>query len=93
MGMPTPEGSDCPSLSPDRCGCGIGQGRALELPATQCPHAGAHGDELAVLEPGVGTAMQHNQSLVMGSHSVHTSPEALAKGVGVGQPLVAAGRL
>ena len=53
-------------------------------------------DELVVLEPGrgdvaieaiepcrllVGSAVHHSHPLVLGSHSVHTSPEALAKGI------------
>ena len=68
--------------------------------------------ELAVLEPRgaavtieateptrllVGSAVQHNHPLVLGSHSVHTSREALAKGVEqialVGEQLREAGRL
>jgi redox-sensitive bicupin YhaK (pirin superfamily) len=68
--------------------------------------------ELAVLEPGgtavtiealeptrllVGSAVQHNHPLVLGSHSVHTSREALARGVKriamVGEEVRAAGRL
>ena len=45
----------------------------------------------------VASAVQHSYPLVLGSHSVHTSSEALAKGVEginrIGKELVAAGRL
>ena len=56
----------------------------------------AVGDELVVLAPGdgaiaitalqpagllLGSGVQHNHPLVLGSHSVHTSREALARGL------------
>ncbi|MFM7393414.1 MAG: hypothetical protein ACKO22_03400 [Cyanobium sp.] len=56
----------------------------------------ALGDELVVLEPGegdvvieaiepcrllLGSGVLHDHPLVLGSHSVHTSREALARGV------------
>jgi hypothetical protein len=69
-------------------------------------------DELVVLEQGDGTlvieaiepsrlllgnAVHHDHPLLLASHSVHTSREALAKGVrgieAVGQQLRAAGRI
>jgi len=58
------------------------------------PHTVSHG-EIAVFEPGtaavefiasddtefvLGSAVPHRHSLVLGRYSVHTSPEALAKG-------------
>ena len=68
-------------------------------------------EELAVLKPGegsvrieatepcrllLGSAVRHDHPLVLGSHSVHTSREALARGVEriamVGEELRAAGR-
>jgi redox-sensitive bicupin YhaK (pirin superfamily) len=72
----------------------------------------ALGDELVVLEPGegqvvieaiepsrvlLGSAVLHDHPLVLGSHSVHTSREALARGVegiaAVRSRLEAAGRV
>lgn len=72
----------------------------------------ALGDELVVFDPGngalgieaiepcrllLGSALHHNHPLVLGSHSVHTSRKALARGVEriamVGEELRAAGRL
>jgi hypothetical protein len=45
----------------------------------------------------VASAVHHSYPLVLGSHSVHTSSEALAKGVEginrIGKELVVAGRL